>query len=161
MARRTGRRTVRPITSWRMAMGETMELARKSIELMDRRDFNGLRALFSPDFTFWDPATGTLDADGFVGYLGNYAEAMPTGSTERKSEAESGNVAIIEAVVTLKHVGNLRTPNGVVPPTGRSLALPYCHFVRAEAGRISALKFYYDQIFFLSGLGLLPRPAAA
>lgn len=153
--------TVTAITQWRMAMGETMDLARKSIELMDKRDLTALRALFSPDFTFWDPATGTLDADGFIGYMGNYAEAMPTGSTELKSEAESGHVAVIEAVVTVKHVGNLRTPKGVVPPSGRSVVLPYCHYIRAEAGRITALKFYYDQITFLAGLGLLPEPAAA
>jgi ketosteroid isomerase-like protein len=144
-----------------MAMGEAMNLARKSIELMDKRDLVGLRAILSPDFTFWEPATGTLDADGFIGYMGNYAEAVPTASTELVSEAESGNVAIIESVVSVKHVGPLHTPKGTIPPTGRSLKLPYCHHVRAEAGRITALKFYYDQITFLSGLGLMPEPVAA
>jgi ketosteroid isomerase-like protein len=161
MDRSDGPHTVPAINSWRMAMGETMDLARKSIELMDKRDLKGLRALLSPDFTFWEPATGTLDADGFIGYMGNYAEAVPTASTERKSEAESGNVAIIEAAVSLKHTGPLHTPKGTIPPTGRSLVLPYCHYVRAEAGKITALKFYYDQITFLTGLGLLPEPVAA
>ena len=50
--------------------------------------------------------------------------------------------------------------SGSVPPTGRTLDLPYCDVFRVENGRVVSHHIYYDQVMFLAQLGLLPAPSA-
>ena len=143
-------------------MSEALSLAKDCLRAVDARDIKALRALFSPDGVFWD-ATGTYKGvDAVAGYFQVYADAMPKANTSTiNAWAESGDTAFLEVVSSTTHTGVLRTPKGDVPPTGRSVKIPYVIVVKSEAGKICELRFYYDQIAFLSQLGLMPEAVAA
>jgi ketosteroid isomerase-like protein len=142
-------------------VSEVLDLAKKSVALTDARDLAGLRGIMSPDVAFWEPAVTLKGVDAVAGYFANYATPFPVATTKIKRWAEGDGTAILECEVSLTHTGTLRTPQGEIPPSGRTIVLPYCHVVRAEAGRITSLKLYYDQITFLTQLGLMPAPAGA
>jgi predicted ester cyclase len=57
------------------------------------------------------------------------------------------------------HTGPLASPQGMVPPTGRTLALRFCEIFEVEAGRIATHRTYYDQMEFAQQLGLIPATA--
>lgn len=60
----------------------------------------------------------------------------------------------LEPVVTTTH-RTLRTPAGDLPPTGKTISIPYCNVLKIEAGRISSAHIYVDQLGFMAQLGLL------
>jgi predicted ester cyclase len=48
--------------------------------------------------------------------------------------------------------------NGVeIPATGRTLDFAFVGVFRVEAGRISSIRLYYDQVEVLAQLGLMPE----
>ncbi len=52
-------------------------------------------------------------------------------------------------------------PAGEIPPTGRSVVLPFCGVATRRDDRIAAVTVYLDRMTMLAQLGLLPEPAAA
>src|SRR5262249_19625583 len=143
-------------------MSEAIDLAKQCLHHIDARDVKGIRALASPDITFWDPTGTYKGVDAVAGYFQTYADAMPnTTPSVIKTSAGSGDLAFLEVVSSAKHTGVLRTPKGDVPGTGRAVTIPYAIVARTEAGKICELRFYYDQMSFLAQLGLLPQPAGA
>ncbi|CAM3704402.1 ester cyclase [Smaragdicoccus niigatensis] len=62
--------------------------------------------------------------------------------------------------VTGTHTENLGLPNGaVVPPTGRPLDITLGEFWQFTDGKVSEYRVIYDQLDFLTQLGLLEQPA--
>ena len=143
-------------------MSEAINIAKEALRIVDARDIKALRALVSPDVVFWD-ATGTYKGvDAVAQYFQTYAEAMPKNEPSViHAWAASGDTAFLEVTSATKHTGILRTPNGDVPPSGRSVKIPYVIVAKSEAGKLCELRFYYDQMAFLGQLGLLPQTVAA
>jgi ketosteroid isomerase-like protein len=61
-----------------------------------------------------------------------------------------------EARFTATHTGPLASPGGDIPPTDKPVALDYVDVTRFAGGRIASEHVYFDQVAFLSQLGLLP-----
>jgi hypothetical protein len=55
----------------------------------------------------------------------------------------------------------LKTPDGEIPATGKTIALPFLAAVRTSEGLVTTLHVYFDQVAFMAQLGLLPRARAA
>jgi hypothetical protein len=47
-----------------------------------------------------------------------------------------------------------------VPPTGRAFSVEFADFFQIRDARVVTHRVYYDQIDFLSQLGLTPPPSA-
>jgi hypothetical protein len=58
--------------------------------------------------------------------------------------------------------GAMETPEGTLPATGRTLAMPFAIAVDVDvdAGYATSVHLYFDQLGFLAQLGLLPAQAA-
>jgi len=89
------------------------------------------------------------------------AQAFPDSRLEVHTLIEAGNRVVVEGAYAGTHTGPLASPQGTVPPTGRTLALPYCEVFEVSAGRIASKHVYYDQMTFAAQLGLLPELAPA
>jgi ketosteroid isomerase-like protein len=61
----------------------------------------------------------------------------------------------------MTHTGPFQTPQGEVPPTGRTVVIDAVDVVTATDGKISSWRVYFDQMGILRQLGLLPAPASA
>lgn len=138
-------------------MGE----ARRTIDRMTRcmvaHDMDGLAAVYAADAVITTPDAGEIKGrEQIVAYLQTFVDALPDLGWESCAEYESGNTGIDEGWVVGTNTGPLVTPTGdTIPPSGRSLRLRSVDIATVEGGEIVRHHFYYDQMEFLTQLGLV------
>jgi predicted ester cyclase len=75
---------------------------------------------------------------------------------------ELGGTVVAEGIWAGTHDGPLVTPEGELPPTGRTVSFRWAMLatIDVEAQIIRSARIYFDQMGFLGQLGLLPAAAA-
>ena len=138
---------------------EIMELITQAVMAGDRA---GLERLYAPDAVADTPDAGRLEGrEAIVEWLGSFKPAFPDMSWEAITQHEIGDTAIDEGYVVGTHTGVLRAPDGDVPPTGRSLRMRECDLVTVSDGVAVSHRFYYDQLDFMTQLGLMDSTTSA
>jgi steroid delta-isomerase-like uncharacterized protein len=141
-------------------MSEARQLAEQHVRVFNERAWSRAPQIYAPDLVMAEPAGTTHGIDPYLAHAQAFVTAMPDSRMEVTGVVESGDRVVVEGVYTGTHTGPLTTPQGEVPPTGRKLALPLCDVFEVDAGRITGIRAYYDQMTFAAQLGLLPEPAA-
>jgi predicted ester cyclase len=142
-------------------MAHPEELARRILEVTDAQDWAAREALLTADCDFVTPAGPMRGRAATTAYSAPFALAFPDSRHEIALLTGAGDVVVVEGVWTATHLGQLDTPQGPVPATGRSVALPFVVVMRASGDLMTSLHVYFDQLAFLAQLGLLPTPQAA
>jgi predicted ester cyclase len=137
-------------------MSEVRDLAELHVRSFNERAWSRAPQIYAPDIAVVEPNGALHGIDAFVGMSQGFASAFPDSRMEATIVIASGDHAVIEGSYSGTHTGPLATPQGEVPPTGRMLALPLCIVLEVAAGRITALRAYYDQMTFAAQLGLIP-----
>ena len=143
-------------------MSEMRSLVERHYAQVAAGDWQAAAEIFSPDLETIEPGAGTMRGlEAFQGYLQVFRAAFPDGRLVLKAAVEAGDTIAVEGSFTGTHNGPLAGPAGTIPPTGRKLDLPYADFFRIRNGRIVSHHVYYDQVGFLTQLGLMSGPASA
>lgn len=138
-------------------MGQARELMDKVTAAVVGGDTEGLGRLYAPDAVAITPDAGELHGrDEIVDYMRTFMTAFPDTHFDMTATNEAGDTAIDEGYLVGTHTGPLATPDGEVPPTGRSIRLRECDVVVVDEGLIREHRFYYDQADFMQQLGLVP-----
>ncbi|NYJ04092.1 ester cyclase [Petropleomorpha daqingensis] len=125
-------------------------------------DFSDVAEIFGADVVTQVPGSAPMSGiDPFVAYGQGFLRAFPDGRIHRDRYVEAGDRIIVEGRFTGTNTGPLETPAGDLPPTGRSLELPFADAFRVVDGRITEHRIYYDLGGMLAQLGLAPEPASA
>jgi ketosteroid isomerase-like protein len=133
-------------------MTSPLELVKQHYFNVSAANFDGEDALFSPDVETIDPGAGTLHGiQAFKGYEAAFQRAFPDGKLVLKSAIEAGNKVAVEGAYT----GPLTGPGGEIPPTQRPLNLDFSDLFETDGDRITRHRIYYDQVQFMSQLGLM------
>ena len=141
-------------------MSEARELAEQHNRIFNERDWSAAAQVYSPDVVTIEPGAGTMHGiETFIGFAQGFAAAFPDSRLVVRTLTADGNRAVVEGVYTGTHTAPMMSPQGEIPATGRTLALPYCDVFEVEAGRITTHHVYYDQMAFALQLGLVPTPA--
>ncbi len=74
---------------------------------------------------------------------------------------ESGDQAVAEITWTGTHAGDMESPIGTIPASGRQVEVPACMTVTALGGEITEAHHYFDLMTMLAQIGAVPEPAAA
>jgi predicted ester cyclase len=93
--------------------------------------------------------------------LGAFRDGFPDIRHEILDAVEAGEKIAVELKVTGTHTGVFRTPQGDVPPTGRSVVWESVDVITLRDGLIVSWHTYFDQMAFLAQLGVLPEPVTA
>ena len=142
-------------------MSEARDLVEAHNRVFNDRDWSHASDVLSPDVQSTSPGVGTMTGiDPFIGFAQGFVSALPDSRLEVETVTEDGNRIVCEGRYTGTHTGPLMTPQGEVPPSGRTLNLPYADVFEIEAGRIARHRTYYDQMDFAQQLGLIPEPAS-
>lgn len=143
-------------------MSEVRDLVDGHVRVFNERDWDAAGSVLSPDVESSAPGTGTITGiDPFLAFARGFVVALPDSRLVPETVTEDGTRVVVEGRYVGTHTGPLMTPQGEVPPTGRSLDLPYADVFEVEAGRIVRHRTYYDQMDFAQQLGLVPEPAAS
>jgi steroid delta-isomerase-like uncharacterized protein len=145
-------------------MAESAEqIARKAIDCINAHDLGAYGELHSDDFELTDTATGETfrGPDGSRKNMQGWFTPFPDANVEIVNLVAGDDWVAIEAVGRGTHTGPLATPGGDVPPTGKSITLPFCSTIRISDGKIVAGRDYYNLAAVMMQLGLMPEPATA
>jgi steroid delta-isomerase-like uncharacterized protein len=124
-------------------------------ENFDSGDVDAALSAFADELETTDPGMGTVHGIGpFREYLETLKRAVPDARAVIEMRYEAGDAVIVEGRFVGTHAGPLASPDGDVPPTGASVDLRFVDVSRVSEGKIVSYHTYYDQLGFLTQLGL-------
>jgi len=128
------------------------DVARQYIDAWNQRSPDAIAEMFSRKGTYTDPVTGgPLTGASIAQFAEGLFSAFPDLGFEITSIVETGTGVVLEWMMTGTNSGSLR---GLLPPTGKTIALPGIDVIRVRDGRIDSLRGYFDRQTMMEQLGL-------
>lgn len=134
-------------------------LVRAFSEAENARDYEALDELMSEGFVRHSSATPGAEVasrEAFKSYLAANAAAFPDYTTSIEMMVAEGDKVAVYATFR----GTMEGPMGDIPATGNAVEAPFLAIFRIEDGRITESRVEWDNVYFLSQLGLFPPPGA-
>jgi steroid delta-isomerase-like uncharacterized protein len=143
-------------------MGQAKELVNRAWQAIESHALDKLSELYTPDAEITHPGGIRLRGpEQLRPFLEAYLTAFPDLRHEGVDWVESEDTIAVEIRTTGTHTGQLHTPGGAIPPTGKQFLWESVDFIKVEGGKITSWHVYLDQVPFLTQLGLIPAPASA
>lgn len=92
--------------------------------------------------------------DAVLGFLRVFQIAFPDGRLNATRILAEGPHGAVEGVFDGTHSGPLASPNGEVPPTGRTVSFRWAAVYEVEGTELRSEHLFFDQADFLAQLGL-------
>jgi steroid delta-isomerase-like uncharacterized protein len=129
-------------------------------EAYNKRDWDGAIALTTPEATFVNVATGQTfhGPEGVRRFLQGWATAFPDSRVETTQVIADEQGAMMEFRGRGTQTGPLQSPAGDIPPTGRSVDVPFVEVLDLQQGKIAQARLYFDSVTLLQQLGVVPQP---
>jgi len=125
-------------------------------------DAAALRRLYAADAVAETPDVGRIEgSEAIAEYLMSFPRAFPDASWEALATHECEDTAIDEGWFVGTHTAALSTPDGEIAPTGKTLRLRECDALTVKDGVAVSHRFYYDQLDFMTQLGLTESTGGA
>jgi hypothetical protein len=140
------------------------ELFLEAMRRSDAGDIDGFVELQGPDCTWITPSAELHGREELRGWLAPWLAGFPTDRHHEISRVvELDDTVYCEGVFHGVNAGEMNTPEGTLPATGKTLAMPFAIVVDidVDAGYATAVHLYFDQLGFLGQLGLVPAEATA
>jgi steroid delta-isomerase-like uncharacterized protein len=139
-----------------MASHDNAAIARALNEAYNARDWDTAVSLTSPDVTMVNVATGQMfhGPDGVREFLAGWATAFPDSQVELTRVVADEAAAAMEFRGRGTHSGPLAGPTGEIPPTGRSVDVPFAQILEVQVGKITQGRLYFDLTGMLRQLGI-------
>ena len=134
------------------------KLAEKVQKAWDNQDMNALVQLYAEDATMIMPGEPEpiQGREAIEKNQAAFFRAMPDMSMEFTLILISGNHIVFEGIVRGTFTGPLASPEGDIPPTGKSAKLKFTFIAKVNAdGLIEEDRTYYDTTEFMRQLGLI------
>jgi steroid delta-isomerase-like uncharacterized protein len=142
-------------------MADAREVSDRYTDLINAHDVEAIAALYADDGVLSDPTGEYRGREEIVQYWQGFFQAFPDINGRDEFKAESGDTAINEWSASGTNEGPLETPEGTIDATGKRLTIRGCDVITVRDGRITSHRAYYDQLAFLTQLGLAPEAAPA
>jgi steroid delta-isomerase-like uncharacterized protein len=133
------------------------QLAKTFVASVASRDPATWAAMFTDDARYSipdapEPVRGREALDAMASM---FFTAFPDMEFEVRRVIEQGNVVVLEAATMGTFTGPMATPEGEVPPTGRSYVAPLVAICElTDTGLIAECREYYDPAGFAAQIGL-------
>jgi len=140
----------------------TREAFERGTDTFNDHDIDGFAAVLADDVVFEAP--GGICGEGKAAcaeFFGGWFQAFPDAHVDVHDVHFIDDVAVEEGTFSGTHNGPLHSPTGGIPPTGRSVRLPYVHVLRFRDGKHVSFNLMFDRLLMLEQLGLIPAPASA
>ena len=144
-------------------MGDVADAAREFVDAFNSHDEARIREGYADDVKFEAPgAEGLSGADGATQYSMGYIRAFPDVRLTATNQIEAGEWIALEFTYDGTHTGPLATPDGnEIPPTNRHATGKGVDVLRIIDGKTVEEHLYFDQLEFLTQLGLVPEAATS
>jgi uncharacterized protein (TIGR02246 family) len=125
----------------------------RNITAINTRDIEGYLANQQPDVQFVLPGGVTLQGrDQLRDYVEAQWAAFPDGTLKFGARVFGDDAAAVEVVFTGTHTGPMATPDGPIPPTGKTVTLHTASILSIKDGLIASEHVYMDQLELMGQL---------
>lgn len=134
-------------------MTDAEELARRYFGAVEAGDVDAALATLADDVEFWTPGGGFKGRDQARGYI----DGFPGARFEIDAVVASGDRVAFEGRYAGINGGPMRTPDGKeMPATGKAVEIPFVTIFTSNGEALTSHHAYWDQMSFMSQLGLMP-----
>lgn len=140
----------------------TREAFERGTDTFNAHDLDGFAAVLADDVVFKAP--GGMRGEGksaCVEFYGHWMSAFPDAHVAVHRVHVLGDIAVEEGTFSGTHNGVLRTPDGEIPPTSRSVSLDYIQILHFRDGKHVSFYLMFDRLLMLEQLDLIPAAAPA
>ncbi len=142
-------------------MSKGTEFVNKWLDAVNRGDLDTLVGMCQPNVELSNPDGVWRGTEGVRTMFQPLIEAISDRGAQVTNVVESGDTVVAEFVVSGRHTGPLATPQGAVPPTGKTVRLPMIAIYELRDGKLINSRGQYDRLTLMSQLGLIGAPAPA
>jgi steroid delta-isomerase-like uncharacterized protein len=131
-------------------------------DAFSKSDVDRVEALASDDLELLDIATGETfrGKEGARRNAEGWFTPFPDVQVELVNLVVAGEWEVAEGIGRGTNTGPIRTPDGEIPATGRSMEARFCAISRVRDGKLVESRDYYDLGSIMQQLGLVPEQAA-
>jgi steroid delta-isomerase-like uncharacterized protein len=142
-------------------MADNASLARSLYEAWNQRDFDAMADATTPDSEIVVVGSGDSyrGPDGSRQYNTMWADGFPDGAITIDRVIPAGDTVVVEFTGRGTHTGDMTTPMGTIPATGRSVTLQLCDVLEFDGGKIRSQRTYFDTGSLMAQLGLAGQAA--
>jgi steroid delta-isomerase-like uncharacterized protein len=127
-------------------------VARETMEALDRRDLDGVRAKAAPDARFYGWAPEPLNADGYKGFMSALLAAFPDSRFPVDDVIAEGDKVAVRHRLQGTHQAEFQG----IPATGKKVEIGGIVIFRIENGMIAEAWLNADLLGMLQQLGVVP-----
>jgi predicted ester cyclase len=133
---------------------EARAVADRYYEALRRNDLDGVISTLDPQCRADVPGATLVGREQVRGWMSSFFDAFPdishsTGDLEVRGQTASADVRVIGT-----HTEPFVTPQGTLPPTGRTIDIRARNEMDVHDGSIGALRITFDTADFMRQLGL-------
>ncbi|GAC1473972.1 MAG: hypothetical protein PVS3B2_20970 [Candidatus Dormibacteraceae bacterium] len=129
------------------------------MDTVNRGDVEGLVAMCHPDAVHISVDGTFRGAQGVRDLFKPIIDASSERHVEITNVVESGDTIVVEFVFRFRNTGAMVTPQGTIPPTGKSASLSSVGIYELRDGKLAGSRGMFDRMSVLSQLGLMGAPA--
>ena len=131
------------------------------VEAYNNGDMERFRASHAVDVVYEEIGTGQRaeGMDEYMQLLEGGQQAIPDGAATIRRTVESGDTVVMELVWKGTQSGDLQTPGGTVPASGRQIEVEATMWSDFEGDKVRQTRHYLDVMTLLQQLGATSEPS--
>ncbi len=140
-----------------MSTTETLSIATRALEAFNAADWETFRSLCHDDVVYVEAGTGRR-IEGIAAYLDALREwktALPDVHGVVRRSLGDGDLAAQDVLWRGTHQGELPTPSGPIPATGREVVVTATLWMTIHDGRVAEVEHHLDVLALLAQIGAL------
>ncbi|MDO8611978.1 MAG: ester cyclase [Dehalococcoidia bacterium] len=140
-------------------MADLVKLAWENVEAYGADDWTRLKAVLTPDCLYDEVGSQRRlqGAEEMVQAYQGWKQAIPDGKGAIGSTFVNGNKVAQEVTWTGTHNGPLNTPQGAIPPSGKSISVPGVQIITFEGDKIVEFRQFFNLLTLLQQIGAAPQ----
>jgi steroid delta-isomerase-like uncharacterized protein len=142
-----------------MNVDENIRKVERSLEAYNRRDFEAFASPFMEAATYSSPnlPEPLKGRQQISEHFAHHPESFPDTHIQIERSFGQSNWVCVELTWTATHQGSLLGPDDtMIPPTNKPVRLLIAAVYRFDGEQIAEGREYWDQVAFLTQLGLFP-----
>jgi steroid delta-isomerase-like uncharacterized protein len=135
--------------------------AEEVVEAYNNGDWERFRASHASDVVYEEVGTGQRaeGMDEYMQLLEGWQQAIPDGAAMIRRTVQSGDTVVMELVWKGTQTGDLQTPGGTVPASGRQIEVEATMWSDFEGDQVRKTRHYVDIMTMLQQLGADTAPS--
>jgi steroid delta-isomerase-like uncharacterized protein len=137
---------------------DLLQSAQSFIEAFNAGDWEQFKAPLAADVMYEETGTQrrVQGADAYVQLCQGWKQAFPDARGTIRNAIGSGNTVVQELLWEGTQDGELPTPGGILPPSGRRIMVPATVWLTFQGDKVREIHHHMDLMAMLQQLGALP-----